>query len=173
MKLLHFIIMPYVQPRYIQRPYQTLPAYIQRGGGFFSALLDSVKNKFMPWAMSFGKTIGSSLSAAAKSKQAKRLTRKATKAVTESLAEAGGNILQGQKIGEAVKSSAEKTKNKIIKAVQDEAYKKGEELKRAYQTPIPSVQLVKKSAPKKRKAKAKAPDFIPPKKTAKGGFTLI
>lgn len=121
--------MPYVERRFNQPPFHA-GAYIQRGGGIFSAMSDLAKRYVMPFFTTAGKTAISGLSKAAKSKATKTIVNKAKDAVEQGLYDAGGKILQGENIGNAIKSSSSKTKEKIQDAMQTEAKKVGTNLRK-------------------------------------------
>lgn len=142
--------MPYLRYRYIQRPYAPA-AYIQRGGGWFSAIADKARTAFMPWLSSLTKTASSAISQAAKSKHMKNITNQAKAAVEDGLRDAGGRILQGDNVGEVIKDSARSTKNRIASAVQKEAYKAGTSLRQNSSAVSPPKPKKVKKAPPKRK----------------------
>ena len=123
--------MPY-QRRFIQKPFQpaAYAAYIQRGGGFFSSMLDGMRNTFMPWAVQFGKTLTSSLSNAAKSKAAQRIVKNAKNTVEKHLYNAGSRILKGDNVGRVIKESADQTKSGLADVIKKEANKQGDILQK-------------------------------------------
>ena len=148
--------MPYIERRFNQQPFYA-GSYIQRGGGIFSAISDLAKRYVMPFFTRVGKTAISGLTDAAKSDTTKKIVKKAKDAVEQGLYDAGGQILQGENIGTAIKKTSTKAKNKIKNIVQEEAHKMGSSLRKQAENlnepPAKKAKIEPKTKVKKKKKK--------------------
>lgn len=138
--------MSYLRKRAVQVPYNR-GVFIQRGGGLFSSISDFAVRYARPWFQRALKTASSSMSKAAKSKTARNIVKHAKHAVQEGIHDAGKQILQGENIGEVLRSTASTAKKRIQQNLKDEAGK-------AIDSMHPNAK-VPRLTPKKRVTKGK------------------
>ena len=134
--------------------------YIQRGGGLFYSIGDVARRFIMPnlsRATKLAEQIGEK---AIKSKAAKNVVESAKSAVTDGLAHAASQVIEGNAPGKAVQQAANKTANTISNTLKKEAKKMGRNLsKRPKPTTNDNIPLKKAkltpNKPKKQKQKPK------------------
>ena len=158
--------MPYMQRRFVQRPFQPYVPYIQRGGGIFSTIADVAKRYVMPFFTRAAKMTGESFMDAAQSAPIQNVIDHAKKAVTEGIKDASGRILQGENVGQALKTVTNQTKSSIANKLKDEAARVGTALRQKRDASLSSNKSTPAKKPKvtpNRGKKKKKKAYLPKK----------